>query len=132
MSEITAFHSAPSRRRVLVDLRGLETGGSSGGLQTYVTWLLPWLILHHRDEFAFLALARIQNGEQAASLLGDEDAVWVESVSNGTLQEAGHGRPAGVACSLPPGRAIRNLGVETIYEPRGPLPFTPQGFTRSR
>ena len=117
--------SSSSRKRVLVDLRGLEPGGINGGLQTYVTWLLPWLVKNHREKFAFLAMARFQNMELVASLLGEEDAIWIESATNAALQQPGDGKPAVATGSWSVESAISSLGIQTIYAPLGPLPCTP-------
>lgn len=125
MTGLLATPEKSTRRNVLVDLRGLETDGSNGGLQTYVSWLLPWLVRHHREKFAFLALARFQNIEFAASILGDEDAVWIESNSDVALQAPGSGQPAIATGSWSVEFAISSLGIDTIYSPLGPLPCTP-------
>lgn len=117
--------TAPAPRRVLIDLRGLEPSGVNGGLQTYVTWLLPWLIEHHREKFSFLALARHGNAELASALLGTEDAVWIESELDAPMMPASAGRPA-VACgSWSVEQAVQRLGIQTIYAPLGPLRCTP-------
>jgi glycosyltransferase involved in cell wall biosynthesis len=113
------------QRRILVDLRGLEPDGINGGLQTYVTWLLPWLVEKHRERFAFIVLARFSNVDLAASLLGEDDAVIVEADSNRALRGRGKGMPTIVVCSMPIIQLIPQLDIKVIYSPLGSLPCIP-------
>ena len=113
------------RKRVLVDLRGLEPDGVNGGLQTYVTWLLPWLLDKHREKFEIVALARFSNLDLAVSLLGEDDAVVVEADSNRALRN-GRGRcPTIAVCSMRAVQLIHQLGIEVLYSPLGSLPCVP-------
>ena len=113
------------QRRILVDLRGLEPDGINGGLQTYVTWLLPWLVEKHREKFAFIVLARFSNVDLAASLLGEDDAVIVEADSNRALRGRDKGMPTIVVCSMPIVQLIPQLEIKVIYSPLGSLPCIP-------
>lgn len=117
--------------RVLVDLRGLESTGINGGLQTYATWLIPWIIHHYREKFVFLALARISNVEIAASLLGAEDAVLVVADFNQEVNRSNLKSPTVVVCSTPIPQLIVHLGIECIYSPLGGLPCVPPDGVRA-
>ena len=109
-------------RRVLVDLRGLDPSGINGGLQTYVVWLIPWLIKNHRDKFSFLAVGRVENADLVSSLLGEEDALWIEGPLEATLSQGSEGRPVVVSGAWSVHTAVRKLNIQTVYAPLGALP----------
>jgi glycosyltransferase involved in cell wall biosynthesis len=109
-------------RRVLVDLRGLDPSGVNGGLQTYVIWLIPWLIKNHREKFSFLAVGRVENADLVSSLLGEEDALWIEGPFEATLSHGGEGRPVVVSGAWSVYTAVRKLNIQTVYAPLGALP----------
>jgi glycosyltransferase involved in cell wall biosynthesis len=109
-------------RRVLVDLRGLDPSGVNGGLQTYVVWLIPWLIKNHRDKLSFLAVGRVENVDLVSSLLGEEDALWIEGPIEATLSQGGGGRPVVVSGAWSVRTAVLKLNIQTVYAPLGSLP----------
>jgi glycosyltransferase involved in cell wall biosynthesis len=110
------------RRKVLVDLRGLDPSGINGGLQTYVIWLIKWVVKNHRDKFSFLAVGRVENVDLVSSLLGEEDALWIEGPLEATLSQGGEGTPVVVSGAWSVHTAVSKLDIQTVYAPLGALP----------
>jgi glycosyltransferase involved in cell wall biosynthesis len=100
----------------------LDPSGVNGGLQTYVVWLIPWLIKNHREKFSFLAVGRVENADLVSSLLGGEDALWIEGPFEATLSHGGEGRPVVVSGAWSVYTAVRKLNIQTVYAPLGALP----------
>lgn len=106
----------------MVDLRGLEPSGVNGGLQTYVEWLLPWLVAHHRNDFTFLALAGLHNAALVSTLLGSDDAVCVMATRD-AVWRTGREAATVVSTSISPRKLAEEMRVDALYAPLGPLPF---------
>lgn len=113
---------------VMVDLRGLDASGVNGGLQTYIKWLIPWLIANHRRELLFLAIASWSNYELVASLLSREDSVVVEADHHQTLASGDDRGPMIAATALPLNQLAVRMEVDVLYCPLGPLAFQGGGI----
>jgi glycosyltransferase involved in cell wall biosynthesis len=105
----------------------MQPSGVNGGLQTYIEWLMPWLVAHHRHEFSWLALGGPRNVSLVSSLLGVGDAVCVTAARDEVWRSGGHG-PTIVASSMPLPLLAQKTGVKALYAPLGPLPWEEQSI----